>query len=149
MGTAPNNIMDRVLEAGVDAITLTTGQATVRLIPSLLPLPQAGPVGLAISTATAILAGMAAERMVPRDTARIFTAGAISVPLQRALATYVAPTVPLVGRAMGLGRYPARSLRPGERAGNGRVAGYSRPRVAAGANGGRVAGYDFANAALY
>lgn len=132
------DIADRVLQAGADALTITTGQAIVRLVPQLLPLPQTGAVGLAISTATAILAGMAAERVVSRDTARMLTAGAISVPLQRAAMTYLAPSVPLVGKALGLGRYPARRS----------LAGYSPARnarrIAPGGGRPGVAGYDFA-----
>ena len=138
------DVLDRIMTAGQDALAITAGQAVVRLVPRFLPLPTGGPVGLAVSTATAILAGIAAERFVSRDTARFLTAGAISIPLQQALAQYVAPAVPLVGTALGLGRYP-------------RFAGYSRANrvAAAGRNGGGrlrgyaypMAGFDFASAA--
>lgn len=140
------DVMDRILTAGQDALAITAGQAIVRLVPRFLPLPNVGAIGLAVTTATAILAGIAAERVVSKDTARIVTAGAISIPLQAALAQYLAPAVPLVGTALGLGRYAnARAL-----------SGYSAPNRVKGANGnGRgkgfaypMAGYDFASAGL-
>jgi len=128
--------LKRITQGAADALTLTAGQVAVRTIPGLLRLPMAGPVGLAISTATAVLAGMAAEQVLGREAARIFTAGAVSVPLQAAAMTYIAPMVPLVGAALTptLGSYPRR----------GRLGAYPRRALPSGRGRVGVSSYPYA-----
>lgn len=124
--------------AATDALALTGGQAAVRLIPGLAGLQRTGTVGLAIETATAVVVGLAAQQFLGRDTARMITAGAVSVPLQRALQTYVAPVAPIVGTALTptLGTYSRRA----------RLRGYPRPALTNGAAA-RVAsgGFEYGN----
>lgn len=144
------DLLGRVTGGFVDAITLTAAQGITRLVPGMLKLPQAGPVGLAISTAVAIALGMASEYVLGADAARLASAAALSVPLQQAALQYVAPKVPVVGSALvpTLGAYPRRRL-PAAR---GRMGAYP----AGGAGGFDFArgytgltGYDYATAAAY
>lgn len=132
-------MVKQIMGAAGDALKLTGGQAAVRLIPGLANLPRGGTVGLAIDAATAVVVGLAADQFLSSADARIVTAGAISVPLQRALNTYVAPLAPIVGTALTptMGSYSRRR----------RLSGYPRPALPSG-NGSRVAssgGFEYGN----
>lgn len=141
-----------VLKQGAqDALALTAGQVAGRLgsrfLANTLGLPRGGMVGLATTAAIGVGIGVFAENLVSRETARMITAGALSVPLQEAALTYLAPHVPLVAPALTpttLGRYPRRTG----------VGAYPRRELnASRANGravaGRLKGYDYTNGAAW
>ena len=126
---------------------MSVAEGLTRLVPSLFKLPRSGPVGLAVSAATGMVVGMAAEEFLGADVARLATASALAVPLQAAAMQYLAPSLPLLSTAFTptLGSYPRMrrlaSYSGAARNGNGAGGGFDY------STGFAQPGYDYATAA--
>lgn len=99
-----------MMEGAIDGFTVTAAEGVTRLVPGVLSLPRSGPVGLAVSGATAVLVGVAADALLDRETARLATAAAFSVPIKQVALQYAAPSLPVLSTALvpTLGSYPRR-----------------------------------------
>lgn len=90
-----------MLRQGIgDAAGVVAGKALARIVPTVVPqLPKAGPLGLAVQAATAVLVGWAAADVLklPRDVARSLLAGGLSAPLETAAVAY---RIPVLGPAL-------------------------------------------------
>jgi hypothetical protein len=74
--------LETLIEGTWGALGVTLGKAAARAVPQQLGLPTAGPVGIAVTAATALGLSMVAER-VSRKYAPFIVAGALAAPMEQ------------------------------------------------------------------
>ncbi len=91
------------MQGGIGALQVTIGKAGARIAAQMIPLPQLQGT-LAGQAITALVVGMVADMVAPRDVAKNIVIGALQAPIEAAVVGF---NVPFIGPA--LASYPMAS----------------------------------------
>jgi hypothetical protein len=86
-----------LMDGAIDGLQVVVGKAAARTIPTLINVPTAGPIGLAIQALSAVAAGFAGSFLSP-NAAKMFLAGGFAAPVESLIKGL---NIPVLSAALG------------------------------------------------
>lgn len=99
------DLIGKLTDATVGALQVIGGKVIVRSVPQMLGLPKSGALGIAVQAGVALLAGTLADRVLGVKAGEMVMIGALTSPLESAIAGLNIPFVSPALMPAGLGSY--------------------------------------------